>query len=105
MRSIFAVWLALPLVGLDWWRAWDRLPASMANHFDASWRANGWAPRMDVFEQSMGVTICALVVFTFVAILVRARRPSAFWPVVIVSAVAVVLQAWLNHTIIGHNLG
>ncbi len=30
------MWLALPIIALRHWQLWDRLPASMAVHFNAA---------------------------------------------------------------------
>jgi hypothetical protein len=92
-------------MALDYWRAWDRLPAQLAVHFDASLHPNRWAPRGDFVAQALGITVASLVAFTLGALYARSRKPSSFWPVVILFGFVLALQWWMNHSVIRHNLG
>ena len=40
--AILFLWLALPLVALQYTQVWDQLPAHVATHFNAAGQANGW---------------------------------------------------------------
>ena len=36
------LWLALPVVALEYWQVWDQLPARMATHFNFANQPTGW---------------------------------------------------------------
>jgi hypothetical protein len=61
-----AMWLTLPLFALRNWRVWDRLPARMASHFDASGHANGWMSRETSLTFSLAFMAFMLTVFSVV---------------------------------------
>jgi uncharacterized protein DUF1648 len=61
-----AMWLALPLLALRTYQVWDRLPARMATHFDASGHANGWMSRESSLTFSLGFMAFMLAIFSIV---------------------------------------
>ena len=69
------MWLALPITALNYWRAWDQLPARMAVHFDANWQPNGYTSREGSLMLGLGIMAFLLVVFT-VAGLMRERAEA-----------------------------
>ncbi len=83
-RKVFQVftwlmWLALPLTGLRFWMAWDRLPLRIATHFGMNGQPNGWMPRQTAFYTAMGVTALIVVVFTVVSYIAhKIHVPDAF---------------------------
>jgi hypothetical protein len=72
---ITATWLALPLLALRYWQAWDHLPARMASHFDAAGHTNGWMSR----EASLifGLGFMAFMLTVFSVVLLAAHRKSS----------------------------
>src|SRR5258708_31203014 len=71
LAGIATAWLALPLTALNYSRAWDRLPARMAVHFDANWQPNGWTSREGSRTLALGMTAFLLVIFTISAYAAR----------------------------------
>jgi hypothetical protein len=75
-RIITAVlWLALPVIGLQYWMVWDQLPARMASHFGTAGQPNGWMTRETSVIFSLVLLVFLLATFTFV--LARIRKPDA----------------------------
>lgn len=58
------LWLALPLMALRHWQVWDRLPASMAVHFNAANQPNGWMSRTASLSFDVGLLAILLSIFT-----------------------------------------
>lgn len=76
---IWLMWLALPLTGLRFWTAWDRLPLRMATHFGISGQPNGWMPRQTAFYFALGITAFMLAIFTIVSYVAhKSHAPEAF---------------------------
>ena len=48
----------LPITALNYWRAWDQLPARMAVHFDANWQPNGYTSREGALMLGLGIMAC-----------------------------------------------
>jgi len=100
-------WLALPLIALHYWRAWDRLPARMAVHFDVNWQPNGWTSRESALTLALVTTVLPLVIFT-IAIYVAARRAAVSslsrWSMVVVFYVALGFIYLVNTWIVDRNL-
>jgi hypothetical protein len=63
--AMMVPWLAFVVMLVDIWRAYDRLPAVMASHFNAAGLANGWAPKQQVMFTIVGITFGLLCLFTF----------------------------------------
>jgi len=52
---VVVMWLPLVTIALNYWRAWDRLPARMAVHFDANWQPNGYTSREGSLMLALGM--------------------------------------------------
>jgi hypothetical protein len=75
-RTITALlWLALPLIGLQYWIVWGQLPARMASHFGATGEPNGWMTRETSVIFSLVLVAFLLATFTFM--LSRIHKPDA----------------------------
>jgi Domain of unknown function (DUF1648) len=98
------MWLALPITALGYWRVWDRLPMRMAVHFDANWQPNGYTSREGALYLGLGIMASMLVLFTISALIVRAMKPSASWPVLVVAYVTLGFCFFGNHAIVNFNL-
>jgi hypothetical protein len=102
--ATWLMWFALPITALNYWRAWNQLPARMAVHFDANWQPNGYTSREGSLMLGLGIMAVMLVLFTVSALIARALKPSALWPVLIVSYVALGFLWFGNHSIVNFNL-
>jgi hypothetical protein len=101
---LWLMWLALPLVALDYWRAWDALPERMAVHFDADWSPNGYTTREGAVELGLGILSLLLLTSTIAAVVSRAQKPSSAWPVLVISYVVVGISCYANLWLIDFNL-
>lgn len=101
---VLAMWLALPLSAVEYWRAWDQLPARMAVHFDANWQPNGYTSREGALELGLGILTLMLVLFTVAVLAVLVLKPSAAWPVLVISYAALGILWYANHSIVEFNL-
>lgn len=70
-RWTWFMWLALPLLALRHWQVWDRLPASMAVHFNAANQPNGWMSRGASLRFDMLLLVFLLTIFTVIAYLLH----------------------------------
>lgn len=98
------MWLALPITSLDYWRAWDQLPARMAVHFDANWQPNGFTSRKGVLTLGLGIMGVMLIFFTIGSLISRALKPSASWMLLVVFYVSLGFLWYGNYSIIKFNL-
>ena len=100
-----AMWLALPAIALDYWRAWDRLPLQMASHFDRHLQPNAWMGRESALELALGMTFGMLLLFTLGAMFTRASKTSSFWPVMVIFYFVLCIEWYAHDWVIVHNLG
>ena len=98
------MWLALPINALNYWQVWDQLPARMAVHFDANWQPNGYTSREGSLMLGLGIMAVMLVLFTIAALSARSLKPSASWPVLLVSYLVLGFCWFGNHSIVNFNL-
>lgn len=100
------MWIAVPLTAFDYWLAWDQLPARMAVHFNADWRANGWASREASFALAMGVVVFLLLGFTAASYVVRMQPVPEFmrWVLLTFFYGVLVLVCAVNHWVVRYNL-
>jgi hypothetical protein len=100
---IALMWLALPLIALRYWLAWDRLPARLATHFDAAGNANGWmAPEKSL---TFALVIITVMVVVFTIVLTQVRKGEAFsWGMLGFSYVLVGVMVYANESILSYNL-
>jgi Protein of unknown function (DUF1648) len=110
-RKLFQIvvgltWLALPLTALNYWRAWDLLPARVAVHFDINWQPNGWTSREGSLMLALGTTAFLLLIFTIASYAMRGAPVSnlARWSMVVVFYVALGFVYYVNHWIVDFNL-
>jgi len=100
------MWLVLPLTALRFWWAWDRLPARMATHFNASGQPNGWMTRQAALEFGLGMTLLFLVVFTVISYVLQRQKASdvGSWALLGLFAVVVGVIYQGNSSILDYNL-
>jgi uncharacterized membrane protein len=104
-KWLLALWLALPTTALNYWLAWNRLPARIAVHYDASGRANSWASPGEVRTLSLWVLVFVLAVVTGTGYLVAYLRSDRAKPALILIYLSVGLLwvalngfVWFNLT-------
>jgi len=101
---VLLMWLALPLSWMEYHQNWDQLPARMAVHFDANWQPNGFTSREGALDLGLGIMAVMLVVFTVSCLAVRALKPQASWPALLIAYVALGFCWYGNHSIVNFNL-
>jgi len=109
MRQVYkplliVMWLALVSSALNYWRAWDQLPARMAVHFDANWQPNGYTSKEAAVELGLGIMAVVLVLFTVAGLIAHALKPAAAWPMLVVFYVVLAVTWYGNYSIIKFNL-
>jgi len=102
--AIWLMWLALPITALNYWRAWDQLPARMAVHFDANWQPNGYTSREGALMLGLGIMAFLLLIFTVGGFILRAYRSSPAWPMLAVFYVVLGVAWYGNSRIVEFNL-
>jgi hypothetical protein len=100
------MWLALPLIALRYWQAWDQLPLHMATHFDINGRANGWMSRDVSLWFALGITAFLLVVFTAVLLVIHSQKVSdaASWALLAFFYFILGFTFFANNLVLEHNL-
>lgn len=98
------MWLALVSSALNYWRAWDQLPARMAVHFDANCEPNGYTSKEASVELGLGIMAALLVLFTVAGLIAHALRPAAAWPMLVVFYVVLAMMWYGNYSIVKFNL-
>jgi hypothetical protein len=102
--AMMVPWLAFVAMALEIWRAYDRLPAVIASHFNAAGVPNGFAPKDQVFLTILGLTFALLCLFTF--ILSRFPQISGLgWLVMVAEFWGVGLLLGITHGTLRVNLG
>jgi len=101
---IVLMWLALPLSWMEYHQNWDQLPARMAVHFDADWHPNGFTSKEGALYLGLGIMGVMLILFTVAAFAMRALKPVAAWPALLIAYVVLGVTWYGNHSIINFNL-
>ena len=103
--AIVLLWLALPLVALQYRQAWDHLPARMATHFNAANQANGWMSREESLTFSLWMLAIALTVSTVFLVAVAWRKVESFsWALLGFFALGIGFFMSVNQAILNYNL-
>lgn len=103
--AIVLLWLALPLVALQYRQVWEQLPVHVATHFNAAGQANGWMSREEAIEFGVGFMAFLLVIFT--ALLLYAARSDAgafSWALLVFCALVLGFMVEVNRSIVSYNL-
>ena len=104
--AVGLTWLALPLTLLNYWRAWDQLPARVAVHFDINWQPNGYTSREGSLMLALGTTVFLLLMFTIASYATRSAAVSSFakWSMVAVFYIVLGFVYYVNNWIVDRNL-
>ena len=76
--AVVFLWLALPLVHLQYRQVWERLPERVAAHFNAASQPNGWMSREASLHFILGMLAIVLAVSTLALLAVSWREVSLF---------------------------
>ncbi len=99
------LWLALPLVTLQYRQAWDLLPVHVATHFNASGQANGWMSREQALQFGVGFVAILLVIFTALLLYMARSRVDVFsWAMFGFCALILSVMVEVNAIIVSYNL-
>ena len=99
------LWLALPLVALQYTQVWDQLPAHVATHFNAAGQANGWMSRGEAVNFAVGFMAFLLAIFTAISFYIAHSRVDAFsWAMLGFCALALGVMVEVNRGIVNYNL-
>jgi uncharacterized membrane protein len=99
------LWLALPLVALQYRQVWDQLPARVATHFNAANQANGWMSRGEAVNFAVGFMAFLLVIFTVLLLYIAHYRVDAFsWAMLGFCALVLGVMVEVNRSIVNYNL-
>ncbi|HZQ96241.1 MAG TPA: DUF1648 domain-containing protein [Candidatus Sulfotelmatobacter sp.] len=101
---VVLMWLALPISAAEYRNVWEQLPSRMAVHFEANWRPNGYTSREGALELGLGIMAVMLLMFTLATLIIRALKPPAALPALLVAYVVVGFCWYGNHSIIKFNL-
>ncbi len=101
---ILLMWIALPLSWMEYHQNWEQLPARMAVHFDADWHPNGFTSKDGALDLGLGIMAVILLLFTVALFGIRALKPQAGWPALLIAYVVLGFSWYGNHKIIDFNL-
>ena len=103
--AIVLLWLALPLVALQYRQVWEQLPVHVATHFNAAGRANGWMSRGDATEFAVGFLAFLLVIFTALLLYTARKDTGAFsWALLVFCGLVLGFMVEVNQSIVSYNL-
>ena len=103
--AIVFLWLALPLVALQYRQVWDQLPAHVATHFNAAGQANGWMSRDQAIKFGVGFIAFLLAIFTPLLLYMNRSRVDAFsWAMLGFCALVLGFMVEVNRGIVNYNL-
>jgi hypothetical protein len=104
LATVF-LWLALPLVALQYRQVWDQLPAHVATHFNTAGQANGWMSPDEAIKFGVGFTAFLLTIFTALLFYIIRSRIDAFsWAMLAFSALVIGFTVEINRGIVNYNL-
>lgn len=99
------MWLALPLMSLRHWQVWDRLPASLAVHFNAANQPDGWMSRAQAFRFDIFLIAFLLTIFTIVVYLSqRGSVTAASWVVLAFCVGMLGVVCYVEESVLEFNL-
>jgi hypothetical protein len=99
------LWVALPLVALQYRQVWDLLPLHVATHFNASGQANGWMSRDQAMQFGAGFVTILLVIFTALLLYMARTHVDAFsWAMFGFCALIIGVMVGVNASIVAYNL-
>src|ERR1035437_8324128 len=103
--AIVFLWLALPLVAIQYRQVWEQLPAHVATHFNAAGQANGWMSRGQAIKFGVGFMAFLLAIFTTLLLYVARRGVDAFsWAQFVFCALVLGFMVVVNMSLMCYNL-
>ena len=102
--AMMVPWLGLAAMMFDIWRAYDRLPAVIASHFNFAGYPNGWAPKQQLFSIILPIAFGLLCLLTF--LLSRFPQITGLgWLVMVMEYWTIGLLVGLTHATLRVGLG
>jgi hypothetical protein len=103
-RTITALlWLALPVIGLQYWMVWDQLPVRIASHFGPTGQPNGWMTRETSVIFSLVLVASLLATFTWA--LTRIRKPDPLaWSLLAMFYVVMGVLVSVTSSVLDYNI-
>jgi hypothetical protein len=103
--AVVLLWMALPLVAVQYTQVWNQLPVRVATHFNAAGEANGWMSRSEAVNFGVGFMAVLLVIFTALLLYNARGRVDAFsWAALGFCALVLGVMVEVNHGIVSYNL-
>ena len=103
--AIVLLWLALPLVAIQYTQVWNELPARVATHFNAANQANGWMSRTQAVNFAVGFEAFLLTIFTALLLYMGHARIDAFsWAMLAFCGLVLGTMVEVNRGIVNYNL-
>jgi hypothetical protein len=103
--AILLLWLALPLVAVQYTQVWNELPAHVATHFNAASQANGWMSRTQAVNFAVGFVAFLLTIFTALLLCMGHSRVDAFsWAMLAFCGLVLGVMVEVNRGIVNYNL-
>jgi hypothetical protein len=103
--AIVLLWLALPLVALQYRQVWEQLPVHVATHFNAAGQANGWMSREEATRFGVGFEAFLLVIFTALLLYTGRHDTGSFaWSQLAFCALVLGVMVEVNRSIVSYNL-
>jgi len=103
--AIVLMWIALPIIALEYQHAWDQLPARMATHFSGAGQPNGWMQRDVALEFGLGIMLFLLVVLTPVLWYISRKKVDVLaWALLGFSVLILGFAAYGNQSVLNYNL-
>jgi hypothetical protein len=102
--ALMVPWLALVAMIYDIWSKYDRLPAVIASHFNASGVANGFAPKQQFFTVIVPIAFGLVALLTFLTSRFESNSGLA-WLLLVAEYWAAGIFMMMTHGILGVDLG
>jgi hypothetical protein len=95
IKKLVFMWLAVPLTALDWWFAWDRLPARVVMKTGLDGRPRAWADRGDAMMLELKILAGILLFCSVMGYVVAGAGSKAVTVTVIAGWGAFFLLNWV----------
>lgn len=87
LKATLWSWLLVPLMALEWWIAWSRLPERVVMKQGANGQPTGWATREQAMRFDLEMLAAVLAVTTVITLVVAFAQPEKVTRVSIGTAV------------------
>ncbi len=104
--GIGILWLGMSLIALRYWMVWDRLPVSLATHFNAAGQPNGWMTREGSMYFILSLYFFMVVLFTVILTVIHKMHApdAAAWAVLGLFYVVCGVLYYGNESVLAYSL-